>query len=148
LSIPPHQILQSGTAAGAIEQRGPVFENDFANFVREIPACSALAGNTAALDCIRTANISVDTFVLATLTALIKRNAGATFAPNFDPEAGARAVYPFPPSIALKKGMYAKIPFIAGTDLDEGENPFPPIVPSSFLEEDIRLTTKNSFRDQ
>jgi acetylcholinesterase len=97
-----------------------VLEKDFANFVRAIPTYSALSGNPAALDCIRTANLSTSDLQLATGTALLEMSADATFAPNFDPEAGDESVYPFPPSVAFEKQVYAKIPFIAGTNLDEG----------------------------
>jgi acetylcholinesterase len=92
--------------------------------VRAIPACAGtLAGNVAAgtaLDCIRTANLSTYDLLLATDVALLEMSAGATFTPNFDPEAGDESVYPFPPSVAFEREVYAKIPFIAGTNLDEG----------------------------
>ena len=80
-----------------------------------IASCSSLAGTRHTFDCVRNAN-SIEIF--AGLRAAISE-APEEFA--FDPTIdGPGGLYPDIPSKLLARGHFAKLPFISGTNLDEG----------------------------
>jgi carboxylesterase type B len=85
-------------------------------FANAVPACAGRAsGNT--IDCLRTANSSE--ILSAALVADQASFQEFAFVPVID---GERGVIPASPAILISEGKFSKIPFISGTNLDEGEN--------------------------
>ncbi|KAJ7292498.1 extracellular triacylglycerol lipase precursor [Mycena rebaudengoi] len=108
-------IFESGFAATA-----PLFpaarrEATWQQFVSGVPSCVSTAKSGSTFDCLRAAN-TTDIFQgLATAAA----NPLEPF--PWDPVLdGAGGLIPELPSVLFKKGKFARLPFIAGTNLDEG----------------------------
>ena len=97
----------------------PVFdasrkESDWQNFVSKIPECTnAPTDNT--FGCLQTAN--VENIVSAAAATQNESSYVALFAPVLD---GPGGLLPALPSEIWEKGTFARLPFIAGTNLDEG----------------------------
>jgi len=108
-------IFESGSAATAIEFNAERREIDWQNFVSGVPSCASLAltGNT--FDCLRQANTSE--IFSGVLNALGRAPEEFGFDPTFD---GPGGLLPDMASTILNSGNFAKLPFIAGTNLDEG----------------------------
>lgn len=105
------QILESGSADttftfGPLRRQG--IWNDFA---QSIPGCSTINS----FPCIRAASSS-DLQMAITLSSQ-KQTEQFPWVPNFD---GPNGLYPDFASNLYKKGQFSRIPFIAGTNLDEG----------------------------
>lgn len=83
-------------------------------FTQSVPSCkSAAQGKT--LDCLRQASI---TDLLTAASVAGGKNPGEfAFIPVIDGQGG---MIPDLPSTLLEKGSFSKVPFIAGTNLDEG----------------------------
>ncbi|KAI0691678.1 extracellular triacylglycerol lipase precursor [Earliella scabrosa] len=119
-------IFESGSAASlpifTASRRQPVWDT----FVSNVPACaSATRGNT--ISCMQ--NSGVDT---ATLLAAWEQTAASVplpylFAPVLD---GPNGLIPDLPSRLLAAGNFSKIPFMAGTVLDEGTSFVPDTISS------------------
>lgn len=73
----------------------------------------ATSGNT--FDCLR--NATSDDIQTGLLTALSKVTENFAFDPTID---GPGGLYPDLPSKLFRQGEFARIPFITGTNLDEG----------------------------
>jgi carboxylesterase type B len=86
---------------------------DWDNFVRAVPECADCTGNSIA--CLQGANSSALLSAIATASA--NANEGYPWVPVID---GPKGLLPDLPSVLLKKGKFARMPFIAGTNLDEG----------------------------
>lgn len=114
------QILESGSPATALTFDAERREIDWQNFVGGVPSCADLAtsGNTFA--CLKAANSS-DIFH-GLLTALALSPELFAFDPTID---GPDGLYPDIPSRLFAKGQFARVPFITGTNLDEGAQKFP-----------------------
>jgi len=83
--------------------------------VAGIASCSSLAGTRHTFDCVRNAN---STEIFAGLQAAISEAPEEfPFDPTID---GPGGLYPDIPSKLLARGQFAKLPFISGTNLDEG----------------------------
>ncbi|KAK6977526.1 carboxylic ester hydrolase [Favolaschia claudopus] len=133
-----------GLARGAIFESGfqgtaPLFppsrgEGDWLNFVAGVPSCSSsssLSSNstTSTLDCLRSNSTTTASLLQGfALAASLTVNPSAPFPPVLD---GAGGLIPELPSVLLGRGWFAKMPFIAGTVLDEGTTFVPPTINST-----------------
>jgi acetylcholinesterase len=80
-----------------------------------VPQCASTATSGKTFDCLKTANSS------AILQGLLASLAEAPEAFGFDPTIdGPGGLFPDIPSRLFAKGQFARLPFIAGTNLDEG----------------------------
>ncbi|KAJ7844166.1 extracellular triacylglycerol lipase precursor [Mycena leptocephala] len=106
-------IFESGSAGA-----GHVFEasrgqSDWDNFVRAVPGCGDCRENSIA--CLQNANASA--LLQGIETSWAKANEGYPFFPVID---GPNGLLPDLPSVLMEKGKFARVPFIAGANLDEG----------------------------
>ena len=112
-----HQkIFESGSAATTFEFTAARREVDWQNFVSGVPSCASLALSANTFDCLRQAN-STEMFS-GVINALKKAPELFGFDPTID---GPGGLFPDIASHFLEQGHFAKLPFIAGTNLDEGE---------------------------
>ncbi|KAF5350557.1 hypothetical protein D9756_008575 [Leucocoprinus leucothites] len=140
-------ILESGSQASSLNSHASRREIDWTNFVSGVTSCSSEAGSHNTFDCLRRANSSE--MLPGVLNAISKAPEQFAFDPTID---GPGGLYPDLPSRIFARGKFAKIPFISGTNLDEGTgftsqtvnseeqirdtiiaNFSPPIVPASQL---------------
>lgn len=91
-------------------------EQDWENFVNAVPACTSSSSNDS-FTCLRAA--SVDDIVNAGNAALAESAEEFPFAPVID---GPNGIIPDLPSGLFAQGHFAKIPLLAGQNLDEGES--------------------------
>ncbi len=111
----PTKIFESGSAATALEFNASRREVDWQNFVSAVPSCASLAETDHTFDCLRAAN-STEMF-----TGVVSAIANAPEEFGFDPTIdGPGGLFPDIASTFLKRGHFARLPFIAGTNLDEG----------------------------
>ncbi|KAJ6514750.1 extracellular triacylglycerol lipase precursor [Mycena vulgaris] len=105
-------ILQSGSAASLMVFDASRRQADWDNFVRTAsPGCAG--GNSIA--CLQKVNSSA--LLHAIVASSAQANEDYPWAPTLD---GPDGLLPAPPSTLLAQGRFARIPFIAGTILDEG----------------------------
>ncbi|KAJ7507021.1 esterase 1 [Mycena galericulata] len=108
-------ILESGGQAS-----GGVFpaehrEIDWQNFVAGVASCASLAKSGSAFDCLRDAN---STEMLQGIDAAMAETPEEfPWSPALD---GPGGLIPDHPSVLLKRGQFARLPFIMGNNLDEG----------------------------
>ncbi|KAF9045371.1 esterase 1 [Panaeolus papilionaceus] len=108
-------IFESGSAATALEFPAARREVDWQNFVSGVPSCASLATSGNTFDCLQHAN---STEILSgVVNAINSANELFGFDPTID---GPGGLFPEIASQILKKNKFAKLPFIAGTNLDEG----------------------------
>ncbi len=108
------KILESGSPASSSEYNASRRQIDWQNFVSGVPSCASLAASDDTFDCLRKAN---STEMFSGINAAISKAPELfAFQPTFD---GPDGFIPAPASTILEKGIFAKIPFIAGTNLDE-----------------------------
>ncbi|KAJ7507120.1 esterase 1 [Mycena galericulata] len=107
-------IFESGSAASSAIFTADRGERDWQNFVGGVPPCSELRNTSETLDCLRMATDSAD---LLTGWAAASSQAEDLFpwSPTID-----GTLIPTLPSIMWSNGNFSRIPFIAGTNLDEG----------------------------
>lgn len=109
------QILESGSQATA-----PLFtpernEPDWENFVAGVPSCASTASSGSSFACLGAANT---TELLAGFSAALAQTTNEfPWVPVIDGHGG---LIPDLPSVLFKRGQFARLPFIAGTNLDEG----------------------------
>ncbi|KAJ7178188.1 esterase 1, partial [Mycena filopes] len=108
-------IFESGSQATSQlftpERREAAWEN----FVAGVPSCASTAKSGSTFGCLRNAS-TVDIF--AGITAAM---AEATEEFPWDPVIdGPGGIIPDLPSVLFKRGQFARLPFIAGTNQDEG----------------------------
>ena len=90
-------------------------EIDWQNFVSGVPSCASLATTGITFDCLREANTA------EIFTGLKESIARAPEMYGFDPTIdGPDGLFPEIASNIINAGRFARIPFIAGTNLDEG----------------------------
>jgi len=90
-------------------------EIDWTNFVGGVSSCANTVHSNNTFDCLRNANSSD---ILTGLVAAINESPEQfAFPPTID---GPGGLYPDIASRLLSKGHFARLPFIAGTNLDEG----------------------------
>lgn len=89
---------------------------DWQNFVGAVPECASLANTNHTFECMRKANTT------AILQAMSVAAAQATEEfPWIITVDGPGGLYPDLPSRFFQRGQFARLPFIAGTNLDEGK---------------------------
>ncbi|KAJ7584647.1 extracellular triacylglycerol lipase precursor [Mycena floridula] len=110
-------IFESGSAATTVTfDHDPEHRNGhWANFVCGVPECRDLAGSEDTFECLQKANSTA--ILQALILAESKDPLTFPWAPTLD---GPRGLYPNLPSILFRSGHFARLPFIAGTNLDEG----------------------------
>ncbi|KAJ7512829.1 esterase 1 [Mycena galericulata] len=107
-------IFESGTAASL-----PIFDaahgqSDWDNYVRAVPECAKYVGNDA-IPCLQGVNSSA--LLTAENIASGQANTIYPWGPHFD---GPNGLIPARPFELLSQGRFARVPFIMGTNLDEG----------------------------
>ncbi|TFK25301.1 lipase I [Coprinopsis marcescibilis] len=109
-------IFESGQANTASAFTATERESRWQGFVRNVTSCSAVATSGNTFPCLQNASEEeISTSYLGSL--------GRTFDPMlWGPviDSGGKGLLPDFPSKLYKKGKFARIPFIAGTTLDEG----------------------------
>ena len=112
------QILESGSPATTLffyaSQREPAWQA----FVSAVPSCTQMATSGHTLDCLRRANSSDVAQGFLTYHPTLSQISLLPFDPTLD---GPNGLIPDYPSKLLAKGQFSCVPFIAGTNLDEGE---------------------------
>jgi len=108
-------IFESGMAASALIFPAAHRENDWTNFVGGVASCASTAHSSNTFDCLRKANSS--DILTGLLTAIRESPEQFAFDPTLD---GPDGLYPNIASRLLSEGHFARLPFIAGTNLDEG----------------------------
>ncbi|KAJ6571650.1 Alpha/Beta hydrolase protein [Mycena capillaripes] len=105
-------IFESGDAASPSVFEASTRQSDWDNFVRAVPGCGA---NSSAL-------------LQAMQTAIAKSHEEFPWAPVLD---GTKGLLPDLPSVLMEKTKFARVPFIAGTNLDEGTYLTTPLINST-----------------
>ncbi|KAJ7576719.1 extracellular triacylglycerol lipase precursor [Mycena floridula] len=108
-------IFESGSAATPLTFDAEAHGEDWENFVRAVPECSALATSGNTFGCLQGANSTV--IMQALLVAESEGTITFPWQPALD---GPSGLYPDLPSVLFRSGHFARLPFIAGTNLDEG----------------------------
>ncbi|CAK5278646.1 unnamed protein product [Mycena citricolor] len=108
-------IFESGSQATAAIFPATRRENVWTNFVSGVPSCASLAGTHSTFSCLR--NATTQELTSGLLTSLAESGEEFPFDPVID---GPGGLIPDLPSRLLAQGKFSRIPFIAGTNLDEG----------------------------
>ncbi|KAJ7857231.1 extracellular triacylglycerol lipase precursor [Mycena leptocephala] len=119
-------IFESGSQATlplyAPERR----EAGWETFVAGVPSCASLAKSGSTFACLRSANTTeIFQGISSAMAAAIEQ---FPWEPVID---GPGGLIPDVPSVLFKCGQFARLPFIAGTNLDEGTSFTDPTVNSS-----------------
>ena len=109
--------MESGSAATALTY-GPLHRQvDWDNFVAGVSGCQNVSSTNTTFECLRSVNTT------AIFDGLVVAQNEFTeqfpWSPTID---GLGGFMPELPSLLFAKGIFAKIPFITGTNLDEGLN--------------------------
>ena len=110
------KIFESGSAASALEFNASRREVDWQNFVSGVASCASLATSGNTFRCLKEANSSEIAIGLNQSLAEAPELFG--FDPTID---GPGGLFPTIASEIINAGQFARIPFIAGTNLDEGQ---------------------------
>ncbi|PBK63747.1 alpha/beta-hydrolase [Armillaria solidipes] len=108
-------IFESGSASSTLTFDAQHREDPWTNFVESVPSCSSLVGTSLTVDCLQSANSS--DVLEGLLQAMAETDEQLPFDPTLD---GAHGLSPDLPSQLLSRGQFSRLPFIAGTNLDEG----------------------------
>ena len=109
------KIFESGSAASPLEFNAARREVDWQNFVSGVASCTSLAKSGNTFDCLKEANSTeISTGLLQSLGEAPEMFA---FGPTID---GPGGLFPDIASRLIDAGHFARLPFIAGTNLDEG----------------------------
>ncbi|KAK0447147.1 extracellular triacylglycerol lipase precursor [Armillaria borealis] len=149
-------IFESGSVSSPVTYNASTRESAWQNFVAGTPGCESVAGTQNTFNCLQAANSSAiyEGFVEAYALAI----EGFPFDPALDGPSGLLSDLP---SRLWEKGEFATLPFISGTNLDEGTqflptnrsytdedikdymaatySPFPPTIPDAILERLLEL---------
>jgi len=109
------KILESGSPATLGILNASQGEPAWQTFVSGVPSCTQSATNGHTLDCLRHANSSD---IAQGVNTSLNSSELFLYAPTLD---GPNGFIPDYPSKFLARGRLARVPFIAGTNLDEGE---------------------------
>jgi acetylcholinesterase len=116
------QIFESGSAATTAVFAADRGQSDWHNFVSGIPGCLDFSSNTSkSLDCLQ-AIIDPAEILAGCVAAASQTQFLFPWTPALD---GPNGLIPALPSKMLKTGRFSKLPFIAGTNLDEGTHSVP-----------------------
>ncbi|KAK0224109.1 extracellular triacylglycerol lipase precursor [Armillaria fumosa] len=108
-------IFESGSATSSLSFNAQRREDSWTNFVRGIPSCSSFVGTSFTVNCIQSMNSS--DVLEGLLLSLEEADEEIPFDPTLD---GPHGLFPGLPSELFPRGQFARLPFIAGTNLDEG----------------------------
>ncbi|KAG7445244.1 esterase 1 [Guyanagaster necrorhizus] len=114
-------IFESGSASSTLTFDAQRREDSWTNFVGGVPSCSSLVGTSITVDCLQAVNSS--DILEGLLLAEAETDEQLPFDPTLDGDFG---VFPDLPSQLFPRGQFARLPFIAGTNLDEGTLFCPP----------------------
>ncbi|SJL04003.1 uncharacterized protein ARMOST_07360 [Armillaria ostoyae] len=131
-------IFQSGSASTSLPFNATVREDRWTGFVTAIPGCSAYLGTSSTFPCVQ--NASSSEIYEGFLQAYSEANEMFPFAPTLD---GPSGLFPDLPSRLFPMGQFARLPFIAGTNLDEGTVFDPPTL--NYTEEVIRSIVNANY---
>ncbi|KAJ7615647.1 extracellular triacylglycerol lipase precursor [Mycena polygramma] len=119
-------IFESGSQATLPLYTAERREDTWVTFARGVPSCASLAASGSTFECLRAANTTeIFDGYTAAMAAGIEQ---FPFQPVLD---GPKGLIPDLPSVLFERGQFAKLPFIAGTNLDEGTAFTDPTVNSS-----------------
>ncbi|KAL0577565.1 hypothetical protein V5O48_004428 [Marasmius crinis-equi] len=112
-------ILQSGSQATS-----PIFvpearQDTWSSFVGNVAECASVAHTSTTVDCLQSVNSSS---LLRAIAASESNGGEGQWAPILD---GPDGFLPDYPSNLFKNGRFSRLPFIAGTELDEGTHFIP-----------------------
>jgi carboxylesterase type B len=129
-------IFESGHANTLPIFHAAIRETDWQDFVRNVPSCAYLATSGSTIHCLQGANSSEITQGL--LASISEAPEQFPWTPALD---GPSGIVPNYTSILFAKGLVSKLPFIAGTNLDEGTlfvaPPIPPPPSESFITQSL-----------
>jgi carboxylesterase type B len=91
-------------------------DNDWTNFVGGVASCANTACSNNTFDCLQNAGSS--DILAGLLAAISEAPEQFAFPPTID---GSGGLYPDIVSKLLPRGLFARLPFIAGSNLDEGK---------------------------
>ncbi|KAK0455225.1 extracellular triacylglycerol lipase precursor [Desarmillaria tabescens] len=134
-------IFQSGTASATLPFNATAREDRedaWNNFVAAIPECSSYVGTLSTFPCVQ--NASSSEVYQGFLQAYSKATELFPFCPTLD---GPSGLFPDLPSHLLSTGQFARLPFIAGTNLDEG--PLFSAPTQDYTEEVIRSIVNSNY---
>jgi carboxylesterase type B len=107
--------MQSGVANSIFAFKASRNELFWQKFVGNVPSCASLATSGSTLSCLR--NASTDEISAAVLQSVVLEDLAANL--NWTPAIDGKLV-PDVPSRLFGKRRLANVPFITGTNLDEG----------------------------
>lgn len=108
-------IFESGMAASTLTFDAARREIDWENFVAGVASCTNTVHSNNTFSCLKNANSS--DILTGLLAAIREAPEQFAFPPTID---GQNGLYPDISSRLLSKGGFARLPFIAGTNMDEG----------------------------
>lgn len=109
------KILESGSPGSAIVYDAHRRQADWDNFVRAIPACAHRTGD--AIACLQQDSVSTSDIFTGLLAANAESEFDYPWVPTLD---GPHGLLPDLPSVLMEEGRFTRVPFITGTNLDEG----------------------------
>lgn len=118
-------IFESGSAATSLNFGPKHREASWQSFVQGVPDCSNLATTGNTFGCLKTVNSTE--ILQGFLYALVNASEEYPFDPTID---GPGGFMPDVPSRLYAQGQFARLPFIAGTNLDEGTDFIPTTISS------------------
>lgn len=110
-----YKILESGSANSPLLFNASRRQSDWDNVVRAVPECAYLVSTQNTFDCLR--NASSTDMLNAFEVSLGLANEQFPWVTTID---GPGGLLPELPSELYAKGAFSRIPFIAGTNVDEG----------------------------
>ncbi|RXW15273.1 hypothetical protein EST38_g10582 [Candolleomyces aberdarensis] len=111
-------IMESGSSNSVPAFRARRNEPSWQHFVGNVTSCASIATSGRTFPCLRNATTEEVTAGLLQTTTLNTAISDMVWTPALDRHPGS--VYPELSSRLYAKGRFARIPFIAGTNLDEG----------------------------
>ncbi|TFK66012.1 esterase 1 [Pluteus cervinus] len=130
-------IFESGSADTSINFPAVRRQNNWDLFVSGVPSCGPLANSSDTFDCLMKAN-SAEIYQ-GLVPSILNASEAFPFDPTID---GPNGLLPDIPSRLVQNGHFARLPFIAGTNLDEGTYFIPTDVNS---EQFLRLSIIANF---
>ena len=91
-------------------------EPEWEEFVKKVPSCASIATTGHTFSCLR--NATTEEVTVGLLQSIPQSSLSFVWTPVIDTRRGS--IYPDLPSRLYAKGHFSRIPFIAGTNLDEG----------------------------
>ncbi|THU99545.1 esterase 1 [Dendrothele bispora CBS 962.96] len=125
-------IFESGSAATSLTFNAERRQGAWETFVDNVPGCESFAKTDYTFGCLQ--NASTEAIQQGLLVSLTNTTELFPFDPTID---GPGGVYPDFASRLFQRGHFAKLPFIAGTNLDEGTAFTPDITYTTELLETI-----------